>query len=77
MWLLAALSGMLVWVGVMEIPPLWRGRKRKEWATLGLLTAAVSALGVAWSFSKHLPNPLEWLEVVFGPAARLLDALLN
>ncbi|UQZ85103.1 hypothetical protein SK3146_04386 [Paenibacillus konkukensis] len=74
MWLLVGIVGTLLWMGFIELPHLWKDRRRKDmWVTL-VLTLLICAVGMAKALHLLLPNPLDWIAAVIGPFAKAVYA---
>ncbi|MDQ6422437.1 hypothetical protein RB620_23685 [Paenibacillus sp. LHD-117] len=60
-----------------ELPSLRKDGRRKEIWAFSLLLLFGAGLATAQSLNVRLPNPMEWVVAIFGPASGWLDAVLS
>jgi hypothetical protein len=71
-FVITAVMGML-----MEMPKLWKSRKTKELWLFVLLLVTGTVFGIAVGLKMPMPNPLDFIKVVFGPLARAMYNMLS
>jgi hypothetical protein len=64
-------------ITVLEVPPLLKKRQKKELWVFSLLLLFGSGLSIAKGLGLKLPNPFDWIAVLFKPLSDLLMRLLN
>ncbi|WP_426446346.1 hypothetical protein ACP26L_21905 [Paenibacillus sp. S-38] len=60
-----------------EAPGLWRSRRYRELAVFLFLLALGTGAGMARAADVPLPNPLDWMNFIFGPAGERLEQVLR
>jgi len=60
-----------------ELGLLWkRGRRRELWASASLFAVALG-LHAVLALQLEVPNPVDWLFIIFGPVSELIDRILG
>src|SRR5690348_13374820 len=77
MWILAGIAGMMIWVGSLEASQLWKQRQVRSLILLVFIAATVSVLGFLQGWYSKIVNPLDGIEALFGPWARMLYNLFS
>lgn len=77
MWIGGGALVLLLWTAAVEVPALWRARRKKELALLSLIVLVSCTGGVLQLYEYHLPNPLSGIASFIGPYARAVYALFG
>lgn len=77
MWAIIGILLTIAVILIMEVPPLLKAKMKKElWVFLiSLLFGTV--LSIAKSLQMDIPNPADWLAVIFKPFSDFLFGLLK
>lgn len=73
MWAIASILtvGVIAWI---EIPSLLKKKRIKELCVFSVLLLIGVGLSISQSLQLNIPNPLDWINVVFKP---LNDAIFG
>ncbi|GIP32616.1 hypothetical protein [Paenibacillus sp. J2TS4] len=63
-------------IAIREIPYLKKNRLKKEAAVFWILLIAGTGLGVALGMKLPLPNPLDWIIMLYKPISDALHPWL-
>ncbi|MCU6710770.1 hypothetical protein M6D81_18930 [Paenibacillus sp. J5C_2022] len=63
-------------LAVIEVPFLWKKRMSKELTIYTGLMIFGMVLAIMKSMDLPLPNPLDWVAYIYGPASKLVDKVL-
>ncbi|ULL14853.1 hypothetical protein DVH26_10590 [Paenibacillus sp. H1-7] len=72
MWAILSISVITAVFIVIEIPSLVRKQWRRELVTFFVLLFLGAGLSIALSLRVQIPNPLDWIRVVFGPISKAI-----
>ena len=75
-----AVAGILVISAVIiafDVPHLLRKKLKKELWIFSILLLVGTVLSIAQALGMRLPNPLDWLTVLFKPFASMMENLLK
>ncbi|SFJ21570.1 hypothetical protein SAMN02799624_03644 [Paenibacillus sp. UNC496MF] len=73
-WIVLIMAALVV---RFQYPRLKRNGQKKELAVSACLLAAAVTLSMLQSFRVELPNPLDWLTVVYKPLSKAVLSMLN
>ncbi|WHZ56134.1 hypothetical protein [Metabacillus hrfriensis] len=77
---MVAVAGILVIAGVIiaiDVPSLLRKKEKKElWVFFILLLIGIS-LSIAQALHIEIPNPVDWITVIYQPLSDLIETLLK
>ncbi|MBB3110747.1 hypothetical protein FHS18_002814 [Paenibacillus phyllosphaerae] len=77
MWgVLASFGAGLLFAGY-ELPRLLRAQRKKEAVIFLMFLAIGITLCVLHALAVPLPSPYQWLEVIYGPLAERIFAMLQ
>jgi hypothetical protein len=77
MWTIIGILAAAIAIGFIEVPSLWKnGQKRELWAFSFLLLTG-TGLGIAKTLQIHIPNPLDWMAVIYKPFSDFLFGILK
>ncbi|WP_408007522.1 hypothetical protein ACJROX_22950 [Pseudalkalibacillus sp. A8] len=62
---------------VLEVPPLWKKKQKKELWVFSLLLLFGVGLSIAESLDLNIPNPLDWIATIYKPLSDLIMSLLK
>jgi hypothetical protein len=63
-------------IALLEVPAMLKHRRRDELVVFGLLLAAAAGLSVGEALKLPVPNPAEWLTLLFKPVTEWVLARL-
>lgn len=75
-----AIAGILliaILIIVLEVPPLWKKKQKRELWVYSLLLLFGVGLSIAESLDLNIPNPLDWIAVIYKPLSDLVMSLLK
>ncbi|MFD0677289.1 MULTISPECIES: hypothetical protein [unclassified Paenibacillus] len=71
----------ILFVGLLlaayETPKLFKKRWWRELCVFTVLISVAVAVGIANSLHVQLPNPMDWIQVIYRPARDMLDAIFK
>ncbi|MBT2618877.1 MULTISPECIES: hypothetical protein [unclassified Bacillus (in: firmicutes)] len=73
---MVAVAGILVIVAVIiaiDVPYLLRGKLKKELWVFSILLLFGTALSIAQALNIKIPNPLDWITVIFKPLSDIIE----
>ncbi|WP_307891684.1 hypothetical protein [Bacillus swezeyi] len=68
------ISGLII---LLELPTLWKKKQKKEIWVFSLLLAFGVALNITEGLGVEVPNPLDWLAVIYKPLSDAIMSLLK
>jgi len=68
------LSGLILVILAVQVPPLIKGKQWKELAVYSALMLVASIYAYGHALDLNLPNPNRILAAIFGPLADWLEA---
>ncbi|MFN2747453.1 MULTISPECIES: hypothetical protein [Bacillus] len=68
------IAGLII---LLELPTLWKKKQKKEIWVFSLLLALAVALCITEGLGVELPNPLDWLAVIYKPLGDAIMTLLQ
>lgn len=74
-----AIAGILliaILIIVLEVPPLWKKKQKRELWVYSLLLLFGVGLSIAESLDLNIPNPLDWIAIIYKPLSDLVMSLL-
>jgi len=77
---MVAVLGMLivaVVICMIEVPTLWKNRRRKELWIFSFLLVLGVGISIAHSMHVRIPNPIDWINQLYRPASEMLDNVLK
>ncbi len=74
MWVVAGILAVTIAIIIIEVPSLRRRQLRKELWVFSIMLLFGVGLSIAKSLQVKIPNPVDWIIVVYKP---LSDALLG
>jgi hypothetical protein len=63
-------------IALMELPKLVKEKSLKEISVFSLFLLMGAILSILLALRVELPNPIDWLMVIFVPIGNLVDRLL-
>jgi hypothetical protein len=75
-----AVAGILVIVGVIiaiDVPSLLRKKEKKELWVFFILLLIGTSLSIAQALQIKIPNPVDWITVIYQPLSDLIETLLK
>jgi hypothetical protein len=76
MWVIVGVFLVAILIIILEVPLLWKKRKKKELWVFSLLLLFGVGLSIAEGFDLDIPNPFDWIAFIFKPLSDLLMSLL-
>ncbi|AEI43799.1 hypothetical protein [Paenibacillus mucilaginosus] len=77
MWPILGVLSAAALILLYEAPGLRRSRRYRELAVFLILLTLGTGAGLAEAADVPLPNPLDWMNYLFGPAGERLDKVLR
>ncbi|MGO4270332.1 hypothetical protein AB4Z22_10860 [Paenibacillus sp. TAF58] len=77
MWSVAGIVAVTIAIIMIEVPSLRRKQLRKEIWIFSILLLFGLGLSIAKSLQVKIPNPVDWITVVYKPLSDALLALLK
>ena len=77
---MVAVAGILVIVGVIiaiDVPSLLRKKEKKELWVFFVLLLIGTSLSIAQALHIEIPNPVDWITVIYQPLSDLIETLLK
>ncbi|UAL50642.1 hypothetical protein LIT32_15590 [Bacillus sp. CMF21] len=77
---MVAVAGILVIVGVIiaiDVPSLLRKKEKKELLVFFILLLIGTSLSIAQALHIKIPNPVDWITVIYQPLSDLIETLLK
>ncbi|MDR6882467.1 hypothetical protein [Bacillus sp. 3255] len=77
MW---AIPGILAAAGaifIFEAPALFKGRFMKELWLFSILLVVGTVLSILISLHVEIPNPIDWIIIIYKPFSDLLNNILK
>lgn len=77
---MVAVAGILVIVGVIiaiDVPSLLRKKEKKELWVFFILLLIGTSLSIAQALHIKIPNPVDWITVIYQPLSDLIETLLK
>ncbi|MDQ0858851.1 hypothetical protein [Bacillus sp. V2I10] len=77
---MVAVAGILVIVGVIiaiDVPSLLRKKEKKELWVFFILLLIGTSLSIAQALQIKIPNPVDWITVIYQPLSDLIETLLK
>ncbi|MFY0758016.1 hypothetical protein AB1K32_03920 [Metabacillus dongyingensis] len=77
---MVAVAGILVIVGVIiaiDVPSLLRKKEKKELWVFFILLLIGTSLSIALALHIKIPNPVDWITVIYQPLSDLIESLLK
>lgn len=74
MWVSIGIVLVGIAVALLEVQPLLKKGLMKELWVFSILLLLGTGLGIAETWGKELPNPLDWMIVIYKP---LTDTILG
>ncbi|MGM0921436.1 MAG: hypothetical protein ACQEWW_09465 [Bacillota bacterium] len=77
---MVAVAGILVIVGVIiaiDVPSLLRKKEKKELWVFFILLLIGTSLSIAQALQIKIPNPVDWITVIYQPLSDLIENLLK
>jgi hypothetical protein len=75
-----AVAGILVIVGVIiaiDVPSLLRKKEKKELWVFFVLLLIGTSLSIAQALHIEIPNPVDWITVIYQPLSDWIESLLK
>jgi hypothetical protein len=75
-----AVAGILVIVGVIiaiDVPSLLRKKEKKELWVFFILLLIGTSLSIAQALQIKIPNPVDWITIIYQPLSDLIETLLK
>ncbi|AEI39569.1 hypothetical protein [Paenibacillus mucilaginosus] len=64
-------------IAYKEIPRMRRARRHRDLLVFTVMLLAGTILGILQSARVPLPNPLDWMTMVYRPVSQGVDALIG
>ncbi|MBO1515439.1 hypothetical protein [Metabacillus bambusae] len=77
MWVIAGILLVATLIIVLEVPPLLEKKQKKESWVFSLLLLFGVGLSIAESLDLNIPNPLDWIAIIYKPLSDLIMSLLK
>ncbi|WP_221566596.1 hypothetical protein [Alkalihalobacillus sp. TS-13] len=77
MWVITGVLLVAILITIIEVPPLWKKRQRKELWVFSVLLVFGIGLSIAVGLDLNVPNPFDWIAVIFKPLTDLMMWLLK
>ncbi|GAA3331521.1 hypothetical protein GCM10020331_088440 [Ectobacillus funiculus] len=79
MWSVLGVLFVAIVILIIEVPSLWKAKnEKKELWIFSFLLLCSTVLGIAKGLQMDIPNPLDWLAVIFfEPLGYILQGLLK
>lgn len=72
MWAILGIVTAAVVILIIEAPSLIRKKRWRELSAFFVLLFLGTGLSIALSLRVQIPNPLEWIRVVYGPISEAI-----
>jgi hypothetical protein len=77
MWAIFGIIVAVITLSIIELPSLWQQKKKKEqWIFSSLMLVAL-VLSIAQAIRVKLPNPYDWIAVVYQPMSNSIFGWLK
>lgn len=77
MWAILGILAVAAAIFIIDAPDLLKRRLTKELWIFSFLLLLGTVLSILLSLNVELPNPLDWLTVIYRPFNDLLDSVLK
>ncbi|CAG7655936.1 hypothetical protein ACFQI7_16390 [Paenibacillus allorhizosphaerae] len=77
MWAIIGVLLAAAVIGLIEIPSLVRRKLKKELVCFSLLLLLATGFSIAKSMQLQIPNPLDWITVVYQPMSDAITSWLG
>ncbi|MNI24735.1 hypothetical protein D3C73_783640 [compost metagenome] len=77
MWAILGILTAAAAIFIIEAPALFRRRLTTELWIFSILLVLGTGLSISLSLHVELPNPLDWLTVIYRPFSNLLESALK
>lgn len=77
MWVILGILLTATIILIIEVPSLFKAKMKKEFWVFSILLLFATALSIAKSLQLDIPNPLDWIAVIFKPFSDFLLDVLN
>lgn len=77
MWSIAGILFVGALISWLEVPRLWKQKMKRELWTYAILMVFGLGLAIAQNANARIPNPLDWLIVLYRPLSDFLFGLLK
>jgi hypothetical protein len=77
MWAILGILLTAAIILIIEIPPLFKAKMKKEFWVFSILLLFATALSIAKVLQLNIPNPLDWIAVIFKPFSDFLLDILH
>jgi hypothetical protein len=67
MWAILGILLIAIIILLIEVPPLLKAKRKKELWVFSILLLFATALSISKSLQVNIPNPLDWLTIIFKP----------
>jgi hypothetical protein len=77
MWSIAGILVVAVAIAIIELPSLLKNNLKKEIWVFSILLVFGLGLNIAESLSVDIPNPMDWIAIVYKPFSDLIYGFLK
>ncbi|MFM1654152.1 hypothetical protein ACI7RC_18930 [Brevibacillus sp. B_LB10_24] len=77
MWIIIGILAAAIAIGFIEVPSLWKSGQKRELCVFSFLLLIGTGLGIAKTLQIHIPNPLDWMAVIYKPFSDFLFGILK
>lgn len=77
MWAITGILAAGILIAILEVPPLLKRKLKKELYVFFLLLVFGIGLSIAQTLSMNIPNPLDWIKVVYKPLSDVIYGMLQ
>ncbi|MBP1155543.1 MULTISPECIES: hypothetical protein [unclassified Paenibacillus] len=77
MWVITGILAAGIVIAVFEVPPLLKRKLKKELFVFLFLLVFGMGLSIAQVMHVNIPNPLDWIKVVYKPLSDVIYGMLQ
>ncbi|MCF6409810.1 hypothetical protein [Pseudalkalibacillus salsuginis] len=77
MWVITGILLVAILIIIIEVPALWKERQKKELWVFSLLLLIGVGLSIAVGLDANIPNPFDWIALLFKPLSDFMMWLLK
>lgn len=77
MWVITVIVAAGVIIAMIEVPSLWKRKFNKELWVFMVLLVFGTGLSIAHFMQTNIPNPLDWINIVYKPLSEVIYGMLQ